>query len=106
MTAAAGGLPNRVNGLKDRTKQRKFGIHPQTGRLRIGRFETPMPQSRAGRIVLGAGLVGGGCLGFLPVLGFWMIPLGLIVLSQDLAFVRRRRRRLSVWWARRRTGKG
>ncbi|TRL38471.1 MULTISPECIES: hypothetical protein [Rhizobium] len=65
-----------------------------------------MPQSRAGRIVLGAGLVGGGCLGFLPVLGFWMIPLGLIVLSQDLAFVRRRRRRLSVWWARRRTGKG
>ncbi|WP_353844866.1 hypothetical protein [Rhizobium sp. CSW-27] len=79
-------------------------MDPQTGRLRLGSFETPLPKSRAGRIAIGAGLVGGGCLGFLPVLGFWMIPLGLIVLSQDLASVRRRRRRLSLWWARRRAG--
>jgi len=36
------------------------------------------------------------------VLGFWMIPLGLLVLSHDFATVRRWRRRLTVWWARRR----
>jgi purine-cytosine permease-like protein len=51
--------------------------------------------------VTGTALVGGGFLGFLPVLGFWMVPLGLIVLSHDLPAVRRRRRRMTVWWNRR-----
>ncbi|WP_170975924.1 hypothetical protein [Rhizobium sp. FY34] len=64
-----------------------------------------MPRTRMGRIVIGSGLVGGGVLGFLPILGFWMVPLGLLVLSHDLAFVRRRRRRVSVWWARRRAAR-
>jgi purine-cytosine permease-like protein len=65
-----------------------------------------LPRSRAGRVALGAALVVGGFVGFLPVLGFWMIPLGLIVLSIDLALVRRHRRRLQVWWGRRRTANG
>jgi hypothetical protein len=34
------------------------------------------------------------------VLGFWMIPLGLLVLSVDIPIVRRRRRQLAVWWHR------
>ncbi len=42
---------------------------------------------------------------FLPILGFWMIPLGLIVLSHDLPAVRRRRRRMTVWWSRRQAAK-
>ena len=41
---------------------------------------------------LGVILVIGGLLGFLPILGFWMLPLGLIVLSIDFALVRRWRR--------------
>ncbi|MCO5734025.1 hypothetical protein [Rhizobium sp. SSA_523] len=86
-------------------KKRKFGIDPGTGRLHVGGFETPMPRSRIGRIVIGSGLIGCGILGFLPILGFWMVPLGLLVLSQDVGFVRRRRRRLSVWWTRRRRRK-
>ena len=53
------------------------------------------------RIALGIALIFGGLLGFLPVLGFWMIPLGLVVLSYDIARVRRLRRRLLVWWHRR-----
>ncbi|MFD1744065.1 hypothetical protein ACFSE1_01195 [Rhizobium helianthi] len=65
----------------------------------------PLPRSKAGRVSIGAGLVAGGCLGFLPVLGFWMVPLGLIVLSHDLAYVRRGRRRVAIWWARRRQDK-
>jgi hypothetical protein len=64
-----------------------------------------MPRSRVGRILIGSALVIGGILGFLPILGFWMVPLGLLVLSQDLPFVRRKRRRLSVWWARRQRAK-
>ncbi|TNE63135.1 MAG: hypothetical protein EP335_10265 [Alphaproteobacteria bacterium] len=62
------------------------------------------PSSRIGRIVVGSLLVVGGLLGFLPVLGFWMIPLGLIILSHDFPAVRRFRRNMEVrlgrWWQR------
>jgi SSS family solute:Na+ symporter len=50
-------------------------------------------------------LVGGGLLGFLPILGFWMIPLGFLVLSIDVPALRRWRRQLEVWWCRRRGAK-
>jgi hypothetical protein len=61
-----------------------------------------LPQSRPTRIVIGILLIVGGIVGFLPVLGFWMIPLGLLVLSVDLPIVRRWRRQLTVWWHRKR----
>jgi hypothetical protein len=67
----------------------------------LGR-EFPMPRSRLARILIGVALVIFGILGFLPVLGFWMIPLGLLVLSYEFASVRRGRRRLQVWWEKRR----
>ncbi len=59
-----------------------------------------LPKSKPLRIGLGIVLVGCGFLGFLPVLGFWMIPLGFLVLSVDLPAVRRWRRQLTVWWYR------
>lgn len=63
--------------------------------------EIKLPQSRPLRILLGIALVTGGILGFLPVVGFWMLPLGVIVLSIDLHPVRRWRRRTVVRWGRR-----
>lgn len=36
------------------------------------------------RLLLGLILIGGGVLGFLPVLGFWMIPLGVMVAALDV----------------------
>jgi hypothetical protein len=60
-----------------------------------------MPTSRIGRSFLGTALIISGILGFLPVLGFWMIPLGIIVLSIDIAIIRRHRRKIIVWWLRR-----
>lgn len=36
------------------------------------------------RFVLGLLLVAGGVLGFLPILGFWMIPLGFAVAAMDV----------------------
>lgn len=36
------------------------------------------------RLVLGIVLIIGGILGFLPVLGFWMIPLGIGVAALDV----------------------
>jgi hypothetical protein len=74
-------------------------------RFKVFGREFPLPASRIGRIAVGTGLILGGILGFLPVLGFWMIPLGLLVLSQDLPFVRRQRRRLAVWWERRKAAR-
>ena len=41
------------------------------------------------RILVGALLVIGGILGALPILGFWMIPLGLAVLAVDFPWARR-----------------
>ncbi|KQV31468.1 hypothetical protein ASE23_06445 [Rhizobium sp. Root73] len=86
--------------MAEQRKTKKFGIDARAHELIIGTWRMRLPQSRLLRISIGAALIFGGILGFLPVLGFWMIPLGLLVLSHDLAFVRRKRRRLSVWWAR------
>lgn len=36
------------------------------------------------RSLLGLGLIVGGFFGFLPVLGFWMLPLGVAFISMDL----------------------
>jgi len=76
-------------------------LHPRRKISIFGR-SLHLPRSKALRIAIGCVLIFLGCLGFLPVLGFWMIPLGLLVLSQDLAWARRRRRRMEVWWERRR----
>ena len=69
-------------------------------RLRLFGRQFPLPASRPWRIALGASLVGGGVLGFLPILGFWMLPLGLFVLSVDSPWVRRGRRRSEIRFAR------
>jgi hypothetical protein len=71
-------------------------------RVRLFDRHWHLPKSKPIRIGLGILLLGGGLLGFLPILGFWMIPLGLLVLSVDLPVVRRWRRQLTVWWHRKR----
>jgi hypothetical protein len=64
--------------------------------VRLGNHKLSLPRSRVARLVIGIALVIGGIVGFLPILGFWMIPLGLLVLSVDLPVVRRWRRELGV----------
>ncbi|SMF65309.1 hypothetical protein QTA58_22930 [Neorhizobium sp. CSC1952] len=80
-------------------------MDPQSGKLALGSLQIPMPRSRIGRVIVGVVLIFGGTLGFLPILGFWMLPLGFLVLSHDLPLVRRQRRRIALWWARRRARK-
>jgi len=41
------------------------------------------------RAVLGVLLVIGGIFGFLPILGFWMIPAGLVLVALDVPPLRR-----------------
>ncbi len=47
------------------------------------------PRWKAVRPPLGVLLILLGCLGFLPVLGFWMIPLGVAVLAVDVPAAKR-----------------
>ncbi|MEQ8265887.1 MAG: hypothetical protein RH982_01705 [Parvibaculum sp.] len=70
--------------------------------VRFGGKRVHIPGPPILRIGVGTLLILGGTVGFLPVLGFWMLPLGVLVLSVDLHPVRRMRRRIEVWWGRRR----
>ena len=45
------------------------------------------------RTVAGIALIFGGVLGFLPILGFWMIPLGLAVIALDAKVISKRLQR-------------
>jgi len=76
---------------------------PQNGSMPKRFLRTP--KTKIGRFIVGWAFVVGGILGFLPVLGFWMIPLGLLILSTDYAFARRWRRKLQVWMGKRQKNK-
>lgn len=47
------------------------------------------PAARWVRIPVGVLLIVAGLFSFLPLLGLWMLPLGLLLLAQDLPFLRR-----------------
>ncbi|KAA5608885.1 hypothetical protein [Rhodovastum atsumiense] len=58
-------------------------------------------------------LIAGGFLGLLPILGFWMVPVGLLLLAGDVPFLRKPAMRalaaVQRWWdrySRRRDGAG
>ena len=42
------------------------------------------------RSIVGVLFFIGGCFGFLPILGFWMIPVGVMLIMLDLPFLRHR----------------
>ncbi|WP_375567343.1 hypothetical protein [Oceaniradius stylonematis] len=84
--------PGGRNGRDERPVYRLFGR------------EFPKPGSRGARLTLGTALSVLGVFGFLPILGFWMIPLGLFILSHELHPLRRIRRRFAVRQGRKRSG--
>lgn len=55
------------------------------------------PQSRLVRIPAAAFLVLGGVFSFLPVLGLWMLPLGLFLVAIDLPALRPPMTRMLHW---------
>jgi hypothetical protein len=66
--------------------------------IRIGTWSYELPKWAPARIAIGLLLIVFGFLGFLPVLGFWMVPLGLVVLSYDIPRVRLWRQKVVAWW--------
>ena len=49
------------------------------------------------RVPLSLVLIAGGFLGFLPILGFWMVPLGLALIALDVPFLRAPLAKLLGW---------
>lgn len=81
-------------------------------RHRFEQFERKLPhafaqasrwlrESRWLRIPVGVLFIIGGIFGALPVLGFWMLPVGLMLLALDLPFLQRPVRRTLTWGERR-----
>jgi len=62
------------------------------------------PRSRWIRLPVGVLMVLGGIFSILPVLGLWMLPIGLLLLAGDVPALRRPVARFTVWaaerWAR------
>ncbi len=54
------------------------------------------------RQILGVLLLIGGMFWFLPVLGLWMIPLGLVILSVDFQWARKGHLSIQIWLRKRR----
>jgi hypothetical protein len=74
------------------------------------------PQARLVRLPLGIVCILGSFLWFLPVLGLWFLPLGLLLIAQDVRFLRRPVGRMTLylldrwvqlrkWWKRRRAAR-
>ena len=59
------------------------------------------PSARWVRIPVALLFLCGGFLWFLPIVGFWMLPLGLLLLAQDIPLMRRLCGRLLDWIERR-----
>jgi hypothetical protein len=72
------------------------------------------PQARLVRVPLGLLCILGGFLWIMPALGLWLLPLGLMLVAQDVRFLRRpvgkmtlylldRWAQLRKWWRTRRS---
>ncbi|MFT6558539.1 MAG: hypothetical protein ACJAYR_002412 [Sneathiella sp.] len=75
------------------------------GLMKNFREKFKIPKKKSHRLLLGWALMFGGIFGFMPIAGFWMLPLAILVLSVDIPFARRLRRRVEVWWGRRKQNK-
>jgi hypothetical protein len=60
------------------------------------------PSQRLLRICIGLLLILGSFLSILPVFGLWMLPIGLVLLAEDVPVLRRATDRVLEWVERRR----
>ena len=67
-------MPKRQSGLKRQTKAFSYRV--------LAWAKTKLPPGI--RSLVGLLFMVGGVFGFLPILGFWMFPLGLALIALDL----------------------
>ena len=66
-------------------------------RFRTGVLWLLRPDSRWARLPAGVLLILGGLLAILPVFGLWMLPLGAILIAEDVPILRRGAARALEW---------
>ena len=66
------------------------------------------PEARWVRLPLGSALILGSVFSFLPAFGLWMLPIGALLVGEDIPPIRRITLellgRLQAWWDARRVG--
>lgn len=93
-TTGAAGATGRMAGGDPRLDSLVDRLPPRMGNAVTYLLK---PSSRWVRIPSGALLVVGGVLSFLPVLGVWMLPLGLALLAEDVPALRASRSKVLDW---------
>jgi hypothetical protein len=76
---------------KERTRLERLFLRLEARfpRFAVALYILRRPWAMLIRIPLGILLVIGGLLAFLPILGIWMLPLGLLILAIDLPVLQR-----------------
>lgn len=97
--------PKARNSAFDEERELRLLIARLPRKIRIWVKWLRQPSSRWVRIPAGLLFILGGLLGFLPVLGLWMLPLGLALLAEDIPAARRLRSRLLAAYARYRSNR-
>jgi hypothetical protein len=95
-----GPAPTRCSG-RDQKHERERRLELLIRRLPL-QLQGPIrwlrrPAARWLRIPAGLLLIVGGVFSILPVLGLWMLPLGLVLLAEDLPPVRRATDPILAW---------
>jgi hypothetical protein len=100
--ALSGAEASAANGNGEPDDPRLVGLIARLPRrLRAAVHWLRRPSSRWARIPAGLLLIVGGLLSILPILGLWMLPLGLALLADDAPPLRRARGRVLDWVERR-----
>jgi hypothetical protein len=78
---------------------RAMNVLEREGPDRVARFVRWLrsPASRMVRIPLGVLFIAGGLLWFLPVLGIELLPIGLLLVAQDVPFLKKPVGRGMLW---------
>src|SRR4029453_2678561 len=100
------GIPRGPLGNPDVTVRMEYKAHRMTTKAELNRYfemidrRVPisvsqfirwlrMPSSFAIRLVIAMLLILGGIFSFLPVVGLWMLPLGLLLIAQDVPLLQK-----------------
>lgn len=55
------------------------------------------PEMKWVRVATGTALIAGGCMAFLPVLGIELLPIGFLLVAQDVPLLQEPAARLVLW---------
>lgn len=96
--------PEESGPQKDRERERrlKLLIRRLPPRLQKAVRWLRQPAARWARIPAGLLLILGGLFSILPILGLWMLPLGLVLLAEDVPLLRRATGGILAWIEHRR----